>query len=122
MAVSLSNEARNEANDAILANCNGGSLKIYNSNNDVLVSIALQNPAFDPSAGAGVANMAGLPLIGTAGVGGNNDTTATNYKIFKSDGVTVVFSDTSVAALGLATTTIVENDEVQIDTFSFTHP
>jgi hypothetical protein len=124
----LSNTAANAAVNALCALANGGMINIYNGSQPanantavttqtLLASLALSATAFGTAA-AGVATANAITSAAAAATG-----TATWFRIFKSDGVTVVFDgnvSTSGANLNMNSTAIQSGATVAISSLTYT--
>ncbi len=124
----VSDTAANAAVNALCALANGGTLKIYagtqpaNANTAVttqtlLASLALSATAFGTAAG-GVAAANAITSAAAVATG-----TATWFRIFKSDGTTVVFDgnvSTSGANLNLNSTAIQSGATVAVSSLTYT--
>lgn len=81
------NEAKSVANTAKCTLCNGGFLRIYTAAYaGLLVELPLPNPCFAADVN-GVANSNVIPAATATGAG-----TAAVYRIYKSDGTSIVVS------------------------------
>ena len=119
MAVSLTTTLRNTRADAITTFAgNGAKLRIYTSGDVQLVECVCGTP-FAGSASSGVLTLNAI----TAGTAGNTGT-ATNARIYKSDGTTLVVSGLTVGTSGsninLSSTTITSGDSVAISSATIT--
>jgi hypothetical protein len=124
----LSNAAANAAADAVCALANSGLLKIYDgsqpanadtavSTQTLLATLTFGNPAFGAASG-GVATANAITSDSAADATG----TAAWFRVFKSDGTTVLFDGsvgTSGANVNFASVSFVAN--AQIDLTSFTY-
>jgi hypothetical protein len=121
MAVTLENNARNAACDAIVDLLDGGTIEIQGADNTVLAVLTFGTPAFG-AASNGVATAEAITQDSSA------DATGTAAKfVCKASGGTAVFSGTVTASGGggdmeLVTTSITATQPVQITSFTFTIP
>lgn len=74
--VVLQDAVRSVACDAECAMADGGSIVLLDAGNTILSTFDLESPAFDPAA-AGVAALAGVPILGSPAVAG----VATKYRV-----------------------------------------
>lgn len=123
MAISLAAARRNEMLDAIADNCNSGRLRIYSgsvpANADaalggatLLAELTMNATAFGAASGGTITANAI-----TADTSADNTGTASFFRIFQSDGTTVVYQGTvgtSGADLNLNSTTINAGVQVQV--------
>ena len=126
MSIIKSTSARNAACDAVVdlidigSTYAQGSLKIYDSDSSVLVSLNMSNPAYG-DATAGISTAASI-TDSTAFADG----TATSFSIFDRDGTSVF--DGTVTTLGgggdleLNPNYLVSDATISIDSASFTVP
>lgn len=123
MAISLAAARKNEMLDAIADNCNSGRLRIYSgsvpANADaalggatLLAELTMNATAFGAASGGTITANAI-----TADTSADNTGTASFFRIFQSDGTTVVYQGTvgtSGADLNLNSTTINAGVQVQV--------
>jgi hypothetical protein len=124
----LTDAAANAAANAVCALANGGTLKIYNgaqpananvavSTQTLLASLPLSAAAF-ANAVAGVATANAITSATALAT-----STATWFRVFKSDGVTPVFDGnigTSGANLNINSTAIQSGATVSVSSFTYT--
>jgi len=123
MAISLAAARKNEMLDAIADNCNSGKLRIYSgsvpANADaslggatLLAELTMNATAFGAASGGTITANAI-----TADTSADNTGTASFFRIFQSDGTTVVYQGTvgtSGADLNLNSITINAGVQVQV--------
>lgn len=128
-APSLTNTAANAAADAVTALANSGKLRIYSgtkpatadtalSGNTLLAELTMNATAFG-AASAGVATANSITSDSSADATG----TATFFRLFKSDGTTVICDGTvgtSGCDLNINTTSIVAGAVVAVSAFTYT--
>lgn len=131
MATQLANANRSRAADAVTARCNTGYIRIYSgtqptnadtalSGNTLLAELRFGATAF----GAAVNGVATANAI-TADSSADASGTASFFRVFESDGTTVVFDGsvgTSGANLNLNSTSISAGANVAISSLTYTQP
>jgi hypothetical protein len=128
-APSITTANRNRAADAVTARANSGYLRIYDgtapasanaslSGNTLLAELTFGNPAFG-AASSGVATANAI----TGDASNNASGTATFFRIYESDGATVVLQGsvgTSGCDLNLTTTTITSGGTTDVSSLTYT--
>lgn len=131
----LGNAAGLAAVDAVAALCNGGHLRIYAGTvpadaddppGTLLAELNMSNPAFQAAAMAGAEAVAQAHAI-AADSSADASGTATYFRLYKSDGTTVVAQGTVSATGGggelqLGTTSITAGLQVAVTSLSIRMP
>lgn len=136
MAMKLTATTADAMLTALTALCNSGTLRIYSgtepttadtalSGNTVLAELTLNATAFGaPGAGGGGERVATANAI-TADSNANATGTATFFRLFQSNGTTVVYqgtAGTSGQQLNLNSTDIIAGGNVSISSLTITQP
>lgn len=129
MAISFTNQVRNQLCIQIASLSNGGKLRIYNGPNatgDLLVELQLSNPAFlAPVNGSMVANPISAAVVAASG-------TAQSWSLFSSN-LNATLPNTSLltgsvglsgsgADLTMDNTSLILNQTVAVTAFNFVAP
>lgn len=125
---SLANAQRSRAADAVTARCNSGFFRIYSGTkpataNAAITGTLLAELTFGATAFAAASNGVATANAITQDSSANATGTASHFRVWESDGTTVVFDGevgTSGSDLNLSTTSIVTGAAVSITSFTYT--
>lgn len=135
MAMKITNAAADIILNALAAECNSGTLRIYDgvepstadtalSSNTILAELTLSATAFGAPSASGADRVITAGTI-TADSSANATGTATFFRVFKSNGTTVVYqgtAGTSGQQLNLNSTSIIAGGNVSISSLTITMP
>lgn len=118
MAITLENNARNAAADAVCALVDGGIIEFQTSAGAEVATVTFGSPAFGAAvSGTATANAIAADESTTGG-------TITQFEAKTSGGV-VVFAgtvDTSGADINLTSLVLAAGERVEVDSFTYTQP